>query len=77
MLIQMILFIKKKDKNEIHEEFDEVKYLIKFDNEVGILKFKVSKDQDVVFEKEFQIENEEDVDKAFQEIEDVYRSNGL
>lgn len=61
----------------IYKKEGEFKYLIKFDNEVGILKFKVSKDQDVVFEKEFQIENEEDVNNAFQEIEDVYRSNGL
>ena len=61
----------------IYKKEGDFKYLIKFDNGNGILKFKVSKDKDVIFEKEYQLENEEDVANAFQEIEDVYRSNGI
>lgn len=61
----------------IYKKEGEFKYLIKFDNEIGILKFKVSKDQDVIFEKEYQLENEEDVTNAFEEIENIYRENGI
>ncbi len=61
----------------IYKKEGEFKYLIKFDNEIGILKFKVSKGQDIVFEKEYQLENEEDVTNAFEEIENIYRENGI
>ena len=61
----------------IYKKEGQFKYLIKFDNEIGVLKFKVSKDQDVIFEKEYQLENEEDVTNAFEQIENIYRENGI
>lgn len=56
----------------IYKKEGENKYLIKFDNEIGVLKFKVSKDKEVIFEKEFSVQNEEDVNKAFEEISEIY-----
>lgn len=61
----------------IYKKEGDKKYLIKFDNELGILKFKVSEGDNTLIEKEYQIENEEDVEKVFTEIEDIYRKEGL
>lgn len=61
----------------IYKKEGVYKYLLKFDNEIGILKFKVIKDDDVIIEKEWQLDDKEDVSPIFSEIEDIYNKYGI
>lgn len=61
----------------IYKKEGDYKYLFKFDNEIGIIKIKVQKDDNVLVEKEWQIDEEEDVEPIFKEIEDIYSKYGL
>ena len=61
----------------IYKKEGAYKYLLKFDNEIGILKFKVTKDDDVIIEKEWQLDEKEDVSPIFSEIEDIYNKYGI
>ena len=61
----------------IYKKEGAYKYLLKFDNEVGIIKFKVSKGDNVIIEKEWQLEEETDVQPIFTEIEDIYKQYGI
>lgn len=59
------------------KEGDTYRYLLKFDNQQGILKFKISKGEDTLEEKQWELEEKEDVTPIFQEIEDLYNKYGL
>ena len=61
----------------IYKKEGAYKYLLKFDNEHGILKFKISKDQDVLEDKEWKLEEGEDISPIFEEIEELYRQYGI
>lgn len=61
----------------IYKKEGKYKYLLKFDNENGILKFKVSQDDNTLVEKEWELEEKEDVTPIFQEIEDIYNKYGI
>lgn len=61
----------------IYKKEGEYKYLFKFDNELGILKIKVEKDDEVLVEQEWQVDEEDDVEPIFKEIEEIYGRFGL
>lgn len=61
----------------IYKKEGAYKYLLKFDNEIGILKFKVTKDDETIIEKEWQLDEKEDVSPIFAEIEDIYNKYGI
>ena len=48
-----------------------------FDNENGYLKFKVSQDDNVLYENEWKLEEGQDISPIFQEIESVYERYGI
>ena len=61
----------------IYKKEGEYKYLFKFDNELGIIKIKVLKDEEVLIEKEWTLDEEDDVSPIFEEIEEIYGRYGL
>ena len=61
----------------IYKKEGAYRYLLKFDNEIGILKFKVTKDDETIIEKEWQLDEKEDVSPIFAEIEDIYNKYGI
>ena len=61
----------------IYKKEGKYKYLLKFDNENGFLKFNISQDGNIIWEKEWELEEKEDVTPIFQEIEDVYNQYGI
>lgn len=64
-------------KDIVYKKEGKNKYLLKFDNEHGILKFKVSHEDNVLFEKEWQLEEGQDISPIFKEIEEVYEEYGI
>ena len=65
-------FVYANTDDIIYKKEGEYKYLLKFDNEEGYLKFKVSKGEDILEDKEWKLEEGEDVSPIFNEIEDIY-----
>lgn len=61
----------------VYKKEGENKYLFKFDNAQGIIKIKVLHGEDVLVEKEYKLEEEDDVQPIFDEIETIYRKYGL
>ena len=61
----------------IYKKEGKYKYLLKFDNQDGYLKFKVSQGDNTLVEKEWKLEEKEDVSPIFQEIEDIYNEYGI
>ena len=61
----------------IYKKEGKYKYLLKFDNENGYLKFKVSQDDNVLYENEWKLEEGQDISPIFQEIESVYERYGI
>lgn len=61
----------------IYKKEGEYKYLFKFDNELGIIKIKVLKGKEVLVEKEWTLDEEDDVSPVFEEIEEIYGRYGL
>jgi len=61
----------------IYKKEGAYRYLLKFDNEIGILKFKVTKDDATIIEKEWQLDEKEDVSPIFAEIEGIYNKYGI
>ena len=61
----------------IYKKECKYKYLLKFDNENGYLKFKVSQDDNVLYENEWKLEEGQDISPIFQEIESVYERYGI
>jgi len=61
----------------IYKKEGEYKYLFKFDNEVGKIKIKVSKGEEVLVEKEYEIDETKDIQPIFDEIEQIYKEYGL
>lgn len=61
----------------IYKKEGDYKYLFKFDNEIGIIKIKVEKDDEVLVEKEWQLDEEDDVEPIFKEIEQIYSKYGV
>lgn len=61
----------------IYKKEGAYKYLLKFDNENGILKFKISKDENVLVDKQWELDEEQDVQPIFDEIEQLYREHGI
>lgn len=61
----------------IYKKEGKYKYLLKFDNEKGYLKFKVSQDDNVLYENEWKLEEGQDISPIFQEIESVYERYGI
>lgn len=70
-------FVYANTEDIIYKKEGEYKYLLKFDNKEGYLKFKVSKDDDVLVEKEWKLEEGEDISPIFQEIEEIYTKYGI
>lgn len=61
----------------IYKKEGENKYLFKFDNEIGIIKIKVFHNDDVLVEKEYEIDDTQDIQPIFDEIESIYKQYGL
>ena len=61
----------------IYKKEGENKYLFKFDNEIGIIKIKVLHGDDVLVEKEYEIDETADIQPIFDEIESIYKKYGL
>lgn len=70
-------FVYANTDDIIYKKEGEYKYLLKFDNEEGYLKFKVSKGEDILEDKEWKLEEGEDVSPIFNEIEDIYNKYGI
>ena len=61
----------------IYKKEGENKYLFKFDNEIGVIKIKVLHGDDILVEKEYEIDETEDIQPIFDEIESIYKEYGL
>lgn len=61
----------------IYKKEGKYKYLLKFDNKDGYLKFKVSQDDNTIYENEWKLEEGQDITPIFKEIEDVYEKYGI
>lgn len=61
----------------IYKKEGDNKYLFKFDNEIGIIKIKVLHNDEVLIEKEYEIDETQDIQPIFDEIESIYRRYGL
>ena len=61
----------------IYKKEGENKYLFKFDNEIGVIKIKVLHNDEVLVEKEFEVDDTEDIQPIFDEIESIYKEYGL
>lgn len=61
----------------IYKKEGEYKYLFKFDNGIGLIKIKVIKDDEILVEKEYKIEETQDIQPIFDEIADIYKQYGL
>lgn len=61
----------------IYKKEGAYKYLLKFDNKDGYLKFKVSQGDNVLEDKEWKLEEGQDISPIFQEIEEIYRNYGI
>lgn len=59
------------------KEGENYKYLLKFDNNLGILKFKVFQGDKIVIDKEWNLDIGEDITPIFNEIEEIYERLGL
>jgi hypothetical protein len=61
----------------VYKKEGEYKYLFKFDNEAGLIKIKVLKGEEVLIEKEYEIDETKDIQPIFDEIEGIYKEYGL
>ena len=61
----------------IYKKEGENKYLFKFDNEIGVIKIKVLHGDEVLVEKEYEVDDTEDIQPIFDEIESIYKEYGL
>lgn len=61
----------------IYKKEGKYKYLLKFDNKDGYLKFKVSQQDNTIYENEWKLEEGQDITPIFKEIEDVYEKYGI
>ena len=61
----------------VYKKEGEYKYLFKFDNEIGIIKIKVLKGEEILVEKEYEIDETKDIQPIFDEIEKIYKEYGL
>lgn len=61
----------------VYKKEGEYKYLFKFDNEIGIIKIKILKGDEVLVEKEYEIDETQDIQPIFDEIESIYNKYGL
>lgn len=61
----------------IYKKEGKYKYLLKFDNKDGYLKFKVSQEDNTIYENEWKLEEGQDITPIFKEIEDVYEKYGI
>ena len=61
----------------IYKKEGDNKYLFKFDNEIGIIKIKVLHNDEVLIEKEYEIDETQDIQPIFDEIEKIYKEYGL
>ena len=61
----------------IYKKEGKYKYLLKFDNKNGFLKFKISKDDNVIEVREWQLDEGQDISPIFKEIEDLYNKYGI
>lgn len=59
------------------KEGQNYKYLLKFDNKDGILKFKVFQNDNVIVDKEWNLDIGDDITPIFNEIEEIYGGYGL
>jgi len=70
-------FVFADTEDIIYKKEGAYKYLIKFDNENGILKFKVSQGDSIIIDKEWKLEEGQDISPIFKEIEDIYGEYGI
>ena len=61
----------------VYKKEGDYKYLFKFDNEIGIIKIKVLKGDEVLVEKTYEIDETQDVQPIFDEIESIYQQYGV
>ena len=61
----------------VYKKEGDYKYLFKFDNEIGIIKIKVLKGDEVLVEKTYEIDETQDVQPIFDEIESIYNQYGV
>ena len=61
----------------VYKKEGDYKYLFKFDNEIGIIKIKVLKGDEVLVEKTYEIDETQDVQPIFDEIESIYNKYGV
>ena len=61
----------------VYKKEGDYKYLFKFDNEIGIIKIKVLKGNEVLVEKTYEIDETQDVQPIFDEIESIYNQYGV
>ena len=61
----------------VYKKEGDYKYLFKFDNEIGIIKIKVLKGDEVLVEKTYEIDETQDVQPNFDEIESIYNQYGV
>ena len=61
----------------IYKKEGKYKYLLKFDNKNGFLKFKISKDDNVIEVREWKLDEGQDISPIFKEIEDLYNKYGI
>jgi hypothetical protein len=70
-------FIFANTEDIVYKKEGAYKYLIKFDNENGFLKFKISKDDNTIEYKEWKLGEGDDISPIFEEIEELYRQYGI
>lgn len=70
-------FIYADTEDIIYKKEGECKYLIKFDNENGILKFKATKEDKTIYENEWKLQEGEDISPIFEEIRKIYTEYGI
>lgn len=61
----------------IYKKEGKYKYLLKFDNKNGYLKFKISKDDNPIEVREWRLEEGQDISPIFEEIEELYEKYGV
>ena len=61
----------------VYKKEGDYKYLFKFDNQEGIIKVKVLKGEDILVDKEYKIDETQDIQPIFDEIENIYRKYGV
>ena len=61
----------------IYKKEGQYKYLLKFDNKDGYLKFKISKDDEPIEVREWRLDEGDDISPIFKEIEELYNKYGI